>query len=128
VRRRLLITLIAVLAVATPTTALAKPSYPTKLSIKLNIDVRAVKRGAYEWHGRARSDKHACEVGRKVVLYNESFPGPLGNDLTDGGGQWRIVMGADGLTGDYYAKVRREETPNYICKADRSKNYPLTRR
>ena len=108
--------------------ALANPSFPTKLSINLAIDVRASERGAYEWHGRARSDKHACEVGRKVVLFNENATGPLGNDLTNGLGQWRIVLGSDGLTGDYYAKVRREETPNFTCEADRSKNYAFTRR
>ncbi len=127
-RRGLLILGMLAALVAGTSLALAKPSFPTKLSINLAIDVRAYERGAYEWHGRARSDKHGCEVGRKVVLFNETVAGPLGNDLTNSLGQWRIVLGADGLTGDYYARVRREETPNFICAADRSRNYAFTRR
>ena len=50
--------------------------------------------------------------------------GAVGADLTNRRGHWEIRQGADGLAGDYYAKVKRKVTNRFICKEARSRSVP----
>lgn len=119
--RRGVLTLGLLAALVTGTSlALANPSFETKLTIGLEQDGTR-----YIWSGKAKSNEGGCEKGRLVRLYNESVTGPLDSDATNGDGEWRIVLGSDSLNGDYYAKVKRRVTPEFVCKADRSRRVEL---
>jgi hypothetical protein len=75
------------------------------------------------FHGRVISKKHACEVQRKVKVFNKK-PGPdglFGKTTTDGQGKWSIPAMPNGK---FYAKVtRRKEGAAgtiFVCRPDLS--------
>jgi hypothetical protein len=109
--------LVALAVVAVPALA----TQTVKIDSKVTISTQAPA-----FHGKVKSDNHACETQRKVKLFRQKS-GPdklLGKDKTNHLGRWKIVV--DPLkSGAYYAKVvrRSEGTAGtiFVCRGDRSK-------
>jgi hypothetical protein len=106
--------LIAILAI----TALAAASTVKRFDSKVTLSA------SDPFHGRVTSDKHACEVQRKVKVFNVR-PGPdglFGTDSTNNHGRWSIPATPNG---DFYARVKRREEGTagtiFVCRPDRSK-------
>ncbi|HMC06091.1 MAG TPA: hypothetical protein VKG89_01725 [Solirubrobacterales bacterium] len=107
--------------------ALAVVAVPALATQTVKIDSKVTMSSqAPAFHGKVKSDNHACETQRKVKLFRQKS-GPdklLGTDKTNHLGRWKIVV--DPLkSGAYYAKVvrRSEGTAGtiFVCRADRSK-------
>jgi len=88
------------------------------------FDSKVTLSGSDPFHGRVTSDKHACEVQRKVKVFNVR-PGPDGlfrTDNTNSHGRWSIPATP---TGKFYARVKRREEGTagtiFVCGPDRSK-------
>ena len=111
--------------------AVGAVAVPALASQTVKIDSRVTEAvedssGGTAWHGRVKSSKHACEVHRKVKVFQKSSSGPdqlFGKDRSNNHGQWRLVRG--GEPGRFYAKVVREEEGTagtiFVCGGDRSK-------
>ena len=118
--RRAALIVCAVLATAIA----AVPALATNV-VKIDSKV-TISAHAPAFHGRVKSDNHACETGRKVKLFKRRH-GPdhlLGHDETNHKGRWQV--GVNPLSsGAYYAKVtRREEGAAgtiFVCRRDRSR-------
>jgi hypothetical protein len=117
------VALIVGAAIATAAVA-AIPALATNV-VKIDSQV-TISHHAPAFHGRVKSDNHACEVGRNVKLFKRRH-GPddfLGHDETNHKGRWKV--GVNPLSsGAYYAKVTRREEGTagtiYVCRRDRSK-------
>ena len=102
----------------------AVPALATNV-VKIDSKV-TISAHAPAFHGRVKSDNHACETGRKVKLFKRRH-GPdhlLGHDETNHRGRWQV--GVNPLSsGAYYAKVTRREEGTagtiYVCRRDRSR-------
>jgi hypothetical protein len=102
----------------------AVPALATNV-VKIDSKV-TISAHAPAFHGRVKSDNHACETGRKVKLFKRRH-GPdhlLGHDETNHKGRWQV--GVNPLSsGAYYAKVTRREEGTagtiYVCRRDRSR-------
>jgi len=114
-----------IVGAATATAAVAAiPALATNV-VKIDSKV-TISHHAPAFHGRVKSDNHACEVGRNVKLFKRRH-GPdqfLGHDETNHKGRWKV--GVNPLSsGAYYAKVTRREEGTagtiYVCRRDRSK-------
>jgi hypothetical protein len=73
------------------------------------------------FHGRVISQKHACEVGRTVKIFNKK-PGPdglFGRTKTDRQGKWSKPAMPNG---NFYAVVKRRSEGTagtiFVCKGD----------
>jgi hypothetical protein len=118
-RRAALIVCAALTAAIAAVPALA--TNVVKIDSKVTISAHAPA-----FHGRVKSDNHACETGRKVKLFKRRH-GPdhlLGHDETNHKGRWQV--GVNPLSsGAYYAKVTRREEGTagtiYVCRRDRSR-------
>ena len=112
--RGMALALIAILAI----TAFAAASTVKRFDSKVTLSA------SDPFHGRVTSDKHACEVQRKVKVFNVR-PGPdglFGTDKTNSHGRWSIPATP---TGKFYARVKRREEGTagtiFVCRPDRSK-------
>ena len=80
-------------------------------------------------HGDVRSAVRKCEVGRRVVLFEQQpgtdrMLGATRSSLDHGRAVWGVVVPqSTGLQrGDrLYAKAPRKQRSGYVCRADRSK-------
>ena len=106
--------LIVILAI----TALAAASTVKRFDSKVTLS------GSDPFHGRVISEKHACEVQRKVKVFNVR-PGPdglFGTDKTNNHGRWSIPATP---SGKFYARVTRREEGTagtiFVCRPDLSK-------
>ena len=88
------------------------------------FDSKVTLSASNPFHGRVTSDKHACEVQRKVKVFNVR-PGPdgvFGTDKTNNHGSWSIPATPNG---NFYARVKRREEgtagTTFVCRSDRSK-------
>jgi hypothetical protein len=120
-RRRLALIVGASLAAATVAAIPALATNVVKIDSKVTISTRAPA-----FHGKVKSDNHACEVHRKVKLFKERHGADklLGHDRTSNRGRWKVEL--DPLrSGAYYARVKRraEGTAGtiYVCQRDRSR-------
>ena len=108
-------------AIATAAVA-AIPALATNV-VKIDSKV-TISHHAPAFHGRVKSDNHACEVGRNVKLFKRRH-GPdqfLGHDETNHRGRWKV--GVSPLSsGVYYAKVKKGGSASLgiKCKGDTSK-------
>jgi hypothetical protein len=117
--------LMALACVALGATALvAVPALATQ-TVKIDSKV-TISSHAPAFHGRVKSDNHACETQRRVKLFKQRH-GPdklLGKDKTNHHGQWEIEV-EPLSSGAYYAKVvrRSEGTAGtiFVCRGDHSK-------
>jgi len=107
--------LTAALAALTAGVALARSTQ--------HIDSEVTLAASNPFHGVVISYKHACEVNRKVKVFNKK-PGPdglFGSTRTDNKGNWSIPATPNG---NFYAKVKRSTTStpnrNLVCKPDTS--------
>ena len=117
------VALIVGAAIATAAVA-AIPALATNV-VKIDSKV-TISHHAPAFHGRVKSDNHACEVGRNVKLFKRRH-GPddfLGHDETNHKGRWKVAVNPLS-SGAYYAKVTRREEGTagtiYVCRRDRSK-------
>jgi hypothetical protein len=118
--RRVALIVCAALAAAVA----AVPALATNV-VKIDSKV-TISTHAPAFHGRVKSDNHACETGRRVKLFKRRH-GPdhlLGHDDTNRKGRWHV--GVNPLSsGAYYAKVTRREEGTagtiYVCRRDRSR-------
>jgi len=119
-RFRTMLLAVAVLAVA----ALAAiPALGAVVRIGSHVTISSK---APAFHGRAVSERHACEVHRRVKLYRQRQGDDklLGADRTNQNARWKIVV--DPLkSGAYYARMKRREEgtagTTFVCRGDRSK-------
>jgi hypothetical protein len=111
---------VAVLALL-GTASAHKPRIQSKVTIHTFYDTQSSE---FVYYGRVRSDERACRRHRTVLLVNEQGSGAVGADLTNRRGHWEIRQGSDGLSGDYYARVKRKVTNRFICKGARSRSVP----
>jgi hypothetical protein len=119
--RRVALIVCAALATAAAAAIPALATNVVKIDSKVTISTRAPA-----FHGKVKSDRHACETGRKVKLFKRRH-GPdrlLGHDRTNHDGKWKV--GVDPLSsGAYYAKVTRREEGTagtiFVCRRDRSR-------
>jgi hypothetical protein len=109
---------------ALATAVAAVPALATNV-VKIDSKV-TISAHAPAFHGRVKSDNHACETGRKVKLFKRRH-GPdhlLGHDETNHRGRWQVGMNPLS-SGAYYAKVTRREEGTagtiYVCRRDRSR-------
>jgi hypothetical protein len=61
------------------------------------------------FHGRVKSGSHACEKGRRVLLFRKrpgKDPKLLGSDRSGASGRWEERVGNNLQSGAYYAKVK----------------------
>jgi hypothetical protein len=77
------------------------------------------------FHGRVQSTFEPCEK-RQVRLVKKSDEGNkvIGEDRTDGKGQWKVDVGELTVkSGTYYAWAGRKKVGRkiYVCKPDRSR-------
>jgi hypothetical protein len=112
--RGVALALIAILAI----TAFAAASTVKRFDSKVTLSA------SDPFHGRVTSEKHACEVQRKVKVFNVR-PGPdglFGTDTTNNHGRWSIPATP---RGNFYARVKRREEGTagtiFVCRPDRSK-------
>jgi hypothetical protein len=113
-----------IVCAALATAIAAVPALATNV-VKIDSKV-TISAHAPAFHGRVKSDNHACETGRKVKLFKRRH-GPdhlLGHDETNHKGRWQV--GVNPLSsGAYYAKVTRREEGTagtiYVCRRDRSR-------
>jgi hypothetical protein len=113
-----------IVCAALATAFAAVPALATNV-VKIDSKV-TISAHAPAFHGRVKSDNHACETGRKVKLFKRRH-GPdhlLGHDETNHKGRWQV--GVNPLSsGAYYAKVTRREEGTagtiYVCRRDRSR-------
>jgi hypothetical protein len=113
-----------IVCAALATAVAAVPALATNV-VKIDSKV-TISAHAPAFHGRVKSDNHACETGRKVKLFKRRH-GPdhlLGHDETNHKGRWQV--GVNPLSsGAYYAKVTRREEGTagtiYVCRRDRSR-------
>jgi hypothetical protein len=117
---------LAVLLLAATAAATRTVHIPSKVSI--------ANHHGLHFGGRVSSTNHACEQGRKVVLFRVIVNGPdqvMGRDTSDGEGRWGIeVSGFAGISmSHFYAKVKRRSEGTagtiYVCGADRSRTIGL---
>ena len=85
------------------------------------IDSKVTLSANNAFHGRVISPNHACEVQRKVKVFNKK-PGPddlFDKTTTNGHGKWSIPASPNGR---FYAKVvRRKEGAAgtiFVCRPD----------
>lgn len=85
------------------------------------FDSRVTLSAKNPFHGRVLSPKHACEIQRKVKVFNKR-PGPdglYGKTTTNGQGKWSIPAMPNGK---FYAKVTRREEgtagTTFVCRPD----------
>ena len=77
------------------------------------------------FHGYARSDRHACEIDRRVRVFRRDYGADtlIGRDRTNDDGRY-FVNGEPLSSGVYYARVLRREEGTagtiFVCGADRS--------
>lgn len=127
-RRALIAVLLALAALALAAGAGATRTVfiASKVSIKNHHGLHFV--------GRVTSPNHACEEGRRVVLYRVIDGGPdqaLGHDTTNANGNWGVeVSGFAGISmSHFYARVKRRSEGTagtiYVCKGDRSRTIEL---
>src|SRR5262245_2067339 len=72
-------------------TTLAITAFAAASSVK-RFDSTVTLSGSDPFHGRVTSDKHGCEVQRKVKVFNVR-PGPdglFGTDTTNNHGRWSL--------------------------------------
>lgn len=118
-RPRFRLTLILGVAIAVAATA-ATAALGTTVK---RFDSKVTLSSKNPFHGRVISEKHACEVQRKVKVFNKK-PGPdglFGKTTTNGQGKWSIPAMPNGK---FYAKVtrRKEGTAGtiFVCRPDLS--------
>jgi hypothetical protein len=106
----------------------AVPSDVVKYGTKLTIAMEGHRGldGGHLFHGGVESEVKKCMDGRRVVLFNRQ-PGAdrkLGTARSEG-----TKWGIPGIRGarHWYAKVRREVTPWFVCQKDRTATKPLTK-
>ncbi|TYL45188.1 hypothetical protein FXB39_19570 [Nocardioides sp. BGMRC 2183] len=110
--RRLAATLVATLATAALTPALAAPAVaaaPAKSTV-------TIKATGVELSGKVKSKRRVCVVNRTVLVYKVLNDGNhlFSSDVTDEQGRWNT--GNTGQEGTFFAKVKKTTK----CKADKS--------
>src|SRR5690348_8587832 len=75
-------------------TATAQPRFDSTVTIKFSAGASKAGPAGYNFFGKVKSEKNACEPDRKVTLYGQatdtSDPEVLGSDRTNGQGEWRV--------------------------------------
>jgi hypothetical protein len=97
--------------------AVAGPGFSSRITIHLDRDG---SKGRFS--GKVRSERNACERGRKVVLFGQETGAPaerIGKTHTNDNGRWRIRHRVN--FANFYAKVKRSEIGAGPCRADVSK-------
>jgi hypothetical protein len=72
--------------------------------------------------GKVRSERNACERGRKVVLLGQKSGAPaerVDKTRTNRNGRWRIRRGVN--YPNYFAEVKRSKVAAGPCRGDISK-------
>jgi hypothetical protein len=117
----------ALVFAAQPVSAAAPERVSADLSIRVDMTPRkAAARGTFEYQGKLRSEKRACENFRTVSLFRTpeggGKPVVLGDYETPGNGKWSILVFANS-DGTYFATTPRVNLPSgTICKRARSKD------
>ena len=110
--------LVACLAVAAAPAVAKKPHYRVTVSINF-----AHGTDKDDFSGRVKSKKHKC-MSHRVVRLKRKRRGPdtvVAKDRSNRNGDWHIAIPYPGAKpGGYYAKVKRKETKNFVCKRARS--------
>jgi hypothetical protein len=105
----LLACLTAAVLVVAPVAGAAKP-HRTTVVVSLKFPA---------FHGSLKSGDDGCLGGREVAMYRKRSgkTKKLGSDRSDGQGKWKIPVGKNLTSGEYFAAVAKKGE----CKGARSK-------
>ena len=102
--------------------------YTSRLTIE-KIDRKNAQRGEQThrvvYKGRLFSDLNTCIVGRRVKLIRAGGANAFSTTIhTRDEGRYRFSLLVEGRGHEFYAKVKRVETPGpheHVCRADRTR-------
>jgi hypothetical protein len=114
------VALAALALVATAQGALAGPGFSSRVTIHLKRNLAQVAQPRF--FGKVRSERNACERGRKVVLFGQESGAPaerVDKTRTNRRGRWRIRHAVN--FSNFYAEVKRSHVAAGPCRADVSR-------